>query len=245
MYHLIKGLHDYLTRKDEYSVVIIGLDNAGKTTLLERIKTMYNPTPGMAPDKIGPTIGQNIGKISLPSTTLLFYDLGGQRDIRSIWEKYYDECHAVVFVLDATDQARLSETWEVFDEVLNSPRLLNLPLLLLANKQDSPSCLSVAEVRESFDAWQRVRTNRNQDGNKDDPKESGKGKAPLKEADEPRETDASRTEGRGWDDGGAKEERMASLDVMGVSALEGTGVRDAINWLYIRVQNARKIGPRE
>lgn len=79
----------------------------------------------------------------------------------------------------------------------------------------------MAEIRESFDAWQRARTNRNQDGNKDDPKEPGKGKAPLKEADEPRETDASRTEGQGWDDGGAKEERMASLDVMGVSALEG------------------------
>ncbi|KIR52288.1 arf/Sar family protein [Cryptococcus gattii Ru294] len=241
MYHLIKGLHDYLTRKDEYSVVIIGLDNAGKTTLLEKIKTMYNPTPGMAPDKIGPTIGQNIGKISLPSTTLHFYDLGGQRDIRSIWEKYYDECHAVVFVLDATDQARLSETWEVFDEVLNSPRLLNLPLLLLANKQDSPSSLSVAEIRESFDVWQRARTNRNQDSNEDDLQEPGEGKAPLKNADGAHGTDAPRTKGEGWDDGGAKAERMASLDVMGISALEGTGVRDAINWLYIRVQNARKM----
>jgi ADP-ribosylation factor related protein 1 len=133
-------------------------------TMLEKIKTLYNPTPGMPPEKIGPTVGQNsgssspssvppgdqlihhsprlvlhaavaaasllsvvidvrirrtrltraVGKISLPSTTLHFFDLGGQRDIRSIWPKYYDECHAVVFVLDACDQARLSETWEVF-----------------------------------------------------------------------------------------------------------------------------------
>lgn len=59
-----------------------------------------------------------VGKISLPSTTLHFFDLGGQRDIRSIWPKYYDECHAVVFVLDACDQARLSETWEVFGTFL-------------------------------------------------------------------------------------------------------------------------------
>jgi len=58
----------------------------------------------------------SVGKISLPSTTLNFFDLGGQRDIRRIWEKYYDECHAVVFVLDASDQARLSEGWEVFGE---------------------------------------------------------------------------------------------------------------------------------
>lgn len=58
-----------------------------------------------------------VGKISLPSTTLHFFDLGGQRDIRSIWPKYYDECHAVIFVLDACDQARLSEGWEVFGEL--------------------------------------------------------------------------------------------------------------------------------
>ncbi|CAK9787137.1 P-loop containing nucleoside triphosphate hydrolase protein [Cutaneotrichosporon oleaginosum] len=211
MYHLFKGLHTYLTRKDEYSIVIIGLDNAGKTTTLEKIKTLYNPTPGMPPDKIGPTVGQNIGKISLPSTTMHFFDLGGQRDIRSIWPRYYDECHAVVFVLDASDQARLSETWEVFDEVLNSPRLLNLPLLLLANKQDKDTSLTVAEVRESYDAWQRARTR------VPDSPQSGV----LEEED--------------------KAQRMASLDVLGVSALEGTGVREAVNWLYIRVQNSRQV----
>ncbi|ORY29540.1 P-loop containing nucleoside triphosphate hydrolase protein [Naematelia encephala] len=235
MYHLLKGLHEHLTRKDEYSVVIIGLDNAGKTTMLEQIKTLYNSTPGMPADKIGPTIGQNIGKISLPSTTLHFFDLGGQRDIRSIWPRYYDECHAVVFVLDAVDQARLSETWEVFDQVLNSPRLLNLPLLLLANKQDSPHCLSVSEIRESFDAWQRARPHQAEvDSNSSVPNSPG---------DVHSENGRHEHDGK-WDDGGAKDERMASLDVMGVSALTGTGVRDAVNWLYIRVQNARKIEDR-
>jgi len=52
-----------------------------------------------------------------------FFDLGGQRDIRSIWPKYYDECHAVVFVLDAGDQARLSETWEVFGTCCHAPSI--------------------------------------------------------------------------------------------------------------------------
>lgn len=119
--------------------------------MLEKIKTLYNPIPGMPADKIGPTVGQNskssistrsflpvrmvasvermlkypmfqlhvpdiVGKISLPSTTLNFFDLGGQRDIRQIWEKYYDECHAVVFVVDAGDQGRLGECWEVFGQ---------------------------------------------------------------------------------------------------------------------------------
>ncbi|WVW80013.1 hypothetical protein I302_101986 [Kwoniella bestiolae CBS 10118] len=214
--------------------------------MLEKIKTMYNPTPGMPPEKIGPTVGQNIGKITLPSTELRFYDLGGQRDIRSIWPKYYDECHAVVFVVDACDQARLTENWEVFDEVLNSPRLLNLPLLLLANKQDSPTSLSVAEIRESFDAWQRARSNRDtEEEGKSKDKGKGKAKEPT-HAEEasvggPSASATPQMETKEWDDGGAKDERMASLDVMGVSALEGTGVRDAVNWLYIRVQNARKM----
>ena len=57
-----------------------------------------------------------MGKITLPSTILKFWDLGGQRGIRSIWHRYYDDCHAVVFVIDAEDRERLSEGWEVFGE---------------------------------------------------------------------------------------------------------------------------------
>lgn len=112
-------------------------------TLLEKIKTIYNDTPGLSPDKIVPTVGQNsthphpflrsiflnksssclylplhtAGKIALPSAVLQFWDLGGQRGIRSIWPKYYDDCHAVVYVIDAVDHERLSEGWEVFGTV--------------------------------------------------------------------------------------------------------------------------------
>jgi ADP-ribosylation factor related protein 1 len=55
-----------------------------------------------------------VGKITLPSTILKFWDLGGQTGIRSIWPRYYDDCHAVVYVIDAEDRDRLSEGWEVF-----------------------------------------------------------------------------------------------------------------------------------
>ena len=113
----------------------------------------------------------------------------------------------------------LKVSTEDVDEVLNSPRLLNLPLLLLANKQDSPTSLSVQEIRESFDAWTRAHPERrraaleSENDNEEDTKEietdrKGKGKE-VQRAD-------------GWDnDDGAVEERMASLDVLGVSALEG------------------------
>lgn len=55
-----------------------------------------------------------VGKIVLPSSILQFWDLGGQRDIRNIWVKYYDSCHAVAYVVDASDLERLAEGWEVF-----------------------------------------------------------------------------------------------------------------------------------
>ncbi|KAG8850391.1 Histone deacetylase hda1 [Tulasnella sp. 330] len=147
--------------------------------------------------------GTPLGKITLPSTVLQFWDLGGQRDIRTIWHKYYDECHAVAYVVDASDRARLDEGWEVFDTVLSSPQILHVPLLLLANKQDAQDALSVEDIREHYeDWWQR----RHQDG---------------------------------WSEGDGQE-RVASLDVMGVSALEGTGIKEAVDWLFIRVQNTKR-----
>lgn len=54
------------------------------------------------------------GTIVLPSTILQFWDLGGQRGIRNIWHRYYGDCHALVYVIDAEDRERLSEGWEVF-----------------------------------------------------------------------------------------------------------------------------------
>lgn len=103
------------------------------------------------------------------------------------------------------------------DEVLNSPRLLNLPLLLLANKQDNPTSLSVAEIRESFDAWQRARQSREAEAREAaQNKANGKGKG--------RAVDVETEEGgvkSGPTDKGARDERVASLDVMGASALEG------------------------
>jgi len=188
-------------------VLILGLDGAGKTTLLEAIKSQFNHTVPLPPSKIAPTVGQNTGKITLPSTILKFWDLGGQRGIRSIWHRYYDECHAVAYVIDASDKDRLDDGWEVLDDVLSSPQVMDVPLLLLANKQDAEGSLSVEAIREDYEAWwQRKQENRRRFENSED-----------------RET-----------------RRMGSLEVMGVSALEGTGVQEAVNWLFIRVQNSRK-----
>ncbi|KAL7004954.1 ADP-ribosylation factor protein 3 [Cystobasidiomycetes sp. EMM_F5] len=134
----------------QFSIVILGLDAAGKTTFLEKVKSQYNDTPGLPPEKIHPTIGQNIGRITLSSCILQFWDLGGQRELRALWPKYYAECSAVCFVVDSTDTTRMDDTWIVFDEIVGDRRIEGLPTLVLANKQDDPKALHIESIKERF-----------------------------------------------------------------------------------------------
>lgn len=55
-----------------------------------------------------------VGKVDIKSSRINFWDLGGQRDLQSIWERYYTECHAIVFVVDSTDPVRLEECRDTF-----------------------------------------------------------------------------------------------------------------------------------
>ncbi|GES62193.1 ADP-ribosylation factor family protein [Aspergillus terreus] len=107
MYHLAKSLYTYATSKEEYSVLLLGLDNAGKTTLLSQIKALYQPRPDGAPapnpGKTVPTVGQNVATISLPDMNLKIWDVGGQISMRNLWQSYYSSCHAIIFVVDSTD----------------------------------------------------------------------------------------------------------------------------------------------
>lgn len=79
---------------------------AGKTTLLERLKTTYTEFPGLDADKILPTVGLNVGKLEAMKSALMFWDLGGQTGLRSIWDKYYSDSHAIIYVVDASSPHR-------------------------------------------------------------------------------------------------------------------------------------------
>jgi ADP-ribosylation factor related protein 1 len=77
MFGLLAGLWEYCFRKDELHVLILGVDKAGKTTLLEKMKTMFTDYMGLEPDKILPTVGLNVGRIEAFKAKLIFWDLGG------------------------------------------------------------------------------------------------------------------------------------------------------------------------
>ncbi|KYM93620.1 PREDICTED: ADP-ribosylation factor-related protein 1-like [Cyphomyrmex costatus] len=88
MYTLLHGLYKYLMQKDEYFILILGLDNAGKTTYLDAAKTKFTKNyKGMNPNKITTTVGLNIGKIDIAGVSFNFWDLGGQEELQSLWDK--------------------------------------------------------------------------------------------------------------------------------------------------------------
>ncbi|WJZ91468.1 hypothetical protein VitviT2T_010535 [Vitis vinifera] len=151
MFSLIYGLWKYLFSKAEFHVLILGIDKAGKTTLLEKLKALYSNLEGLPPDRILPTVGLNIGRVELSNTKLVFWDLGGQPGLRSIWEKYYEEAHAVVYVIDASCPSRFEDSKSALEKILRHEDLQGAPLLILANKQDLGDAASSEEIARYLD----------------------------------------------------------------------------------------------
>uniref|UniRef100_T1JPJ9 ADP-ribosylation factor-related protein 1 n=1 Tax=Strigamia maritima TaxID=126957 RepID=T1JPJ9_STRMM len=151
MFTLFYGLWKYLFQKDEYFILILGLDNAGKTTYLEQTKTKFNRDyKGGNLNKITTTVGLNIGKVDITGLRLNFWDLGGQEELQSLWDKYYAESHAVIYVIDSSDKERLQKSKEAFDKMIVNDTLYAVPLLVLANKQDIDGCLKIGDIKSVF-----------------------------------------------------------------------------------------------
>jgi ADP-ribosylation factor related protein 1 len=151
MFTLLSGFYKYVTQKDEYFILILGLDNSGKSTYLEQVKTKFTANYRMMnPAKITTTVGCNIGKVDIGNVRLNFWDLGGQEELQSLWDKYYAECHGIIYMIDSTDRVRLDESWQAFHKMIQNEQLIGLPLLVACNKQDLDDCLTVAEIKKQF-----------------------------------------------------------------------------------------------
>ncbi|KAF2120242.1 ADP-ribosylation factor 6 [Lophiotrema nucula] len=219
MYHLFKSIYLHATSKEEYSILLLGLDNAGKTTLLEQIKAAYSPQhPNL---KTVPTVGQNVATVSLPPPNppiyLKIWDVGGQHSLRGLWQSYYSSCHAIVFVIDSTDIGdgdiarlstdvgrgseefgRLDECRLVLESVLQNQDAEGVPILVLANKQDREDCVEVVRIKEGL----------------------------------------VRKVFEGEQGGNVRDSR-----VLPCSALTGTGVQEAVEWLCSRVNWNKEARP--
>lgn len=117
-----------------------GLDNAGKTTILKRLN-------GEPIDTIEPTLGFNINTLEHRGYTLNFWDVGGQKSLRSYWRNYFECTDGLVWVVDSADKMRLEACKNELRVLLEEERLAGATLLVLANKQDVPGALSAKEIK--------------------------------------------------------------------------------------------------
>ena len=135
--HIFKGL------KKEARILMVGLDAAGKTTVLYKLKLGEQITTI-------PTIGFNVETVQYKKIHFTVWDVGGQDKIRPLWRHYYQNTNAVIFVVDSNDRERISEASEELQRMLREDELREAAVLVLANKQDLPNAMSVAEVTDKL-----------------------------------------------------------------------------------------------
>lgn len=148
MWTLVSGCYRQIMERREYGVLVVGLEAAGKTTLLERLKTMYSSTPGLPPDKVVTTVGCNVARLHLSRCKLLLWDLGGKTALRPIWEKYYADSRAVIYCVDASDPVHWEESKCVLLEVLKACPLV--PVVVVCCKSDLPDSKHPESVAAFF-----------------------------------------------------------------------------------------------
>ncbi|KAG8638421.1 ADP-ribosylation factor-related protein 1 isoform X2 [Manihot esculenta] len=118
---------------------------------MEKLKSLFSNLEGIPPDRIVPTVGLNIGRVEVSNSKLVFWDLGGQPGLRSIWEKYYEEAHAVIYLIDATCPSRFEDSKSALEKILRHEDLQGAPFLILANKEDLSEAVSAEEVARYLD----------------------------------------------------------------------------------------------
>eukprot|EP00158_Paraphelidium_tribonemae_P001281 Partr_v1_DN24200_c0_g1_i2_m71069 putative ADP-ribosylation factor-like len=126
-------------KEREMRLLMLGLDNAGKTTILKRM----NDEPI---DTISPTLGFNIKTLEHGDYKLNIWDVGGQKSIRSYWRNYFERTEGLIWVIDSADRRRLEDCKGELRELLKEERLAGASLLILANKQDLAGALTSEEL---------------------------------------------------------------------------------------------------
>ncbi|PRP76099.1 ADP-ribosylation factor family [Planoprotostelium fungivorum] len=125
-------------------ILLLGLDNAGKTTILKRLSDEEI-------DNITPTQGFNIKSVLYEGFKLNVWDIGGQKTIRPYWRNYFDSTDALIYVVDSADQRRLEETGHELSLLLEEDKLENVPVMIFANKQDLDNALPSKEIAETLE----------------------------------------------------------------------------------------------
>ncbi|CAF0954341.1 unnamed protein product [Brachionus calyciflorus] len=133
-------------------ILLLGLDNAGKTTILYKIKLNENICSI-------PTIGFNVETVSpVKGVTFTVWDVGGQKKIRTLWKHYFQNTQGLVYVIDSSDSERVSEAAEELHGILEDDAMYGVPVVIIANKQDLPNAMTCSELVQKLDLNKLTRT---------------------------------------------------------------------------------------
>jgi len=139
-----------LVGKKEMRILMVGLDAAGKTTILYKLKL------GEVVTTI-PTIGFNVETVEYKNISFTVWDVGGQDKIRPLWRHYYQNTQGIIFVVDSNDRERMDESQgaensakDELHRMLAEDELRDAVVLVFANKQDLPNAMSVQQITETL-----------------------------------------------------------------------------------------------
>lgn len=127
----------------EWRILLLGLDNAGKTTILKKLSDEEV-------SHIMPTQGFNIKSLTLAGMKLNVWDIGGQKSIRPYWANYYENTDCLIYVIDSSDEERVEETGVELNQLVEEEKLAGVPVLVFANKQDLDTAMSAAEISSAL-----------------------------------------------------------------------------------------------
>jgi len=132
-----------LVGSQDMRILMVGLDAAGKTTILYRLKLGEVLTTV-------PTVGFNVETVQYRNCSLTVWDIGGQDKIRKLWRYYYQGTQGLIYVVDSSDRDRVEDAREELFKMIGEEEMRDAALLVYANKQDLPNAMAAAELSEKL-----------------------------------------------------------------------------------------------
>uniref|UniRef100_UPI0037E8D332 ADP-ribosylation factor 4 n=1 Tax=Semicossyphus pulcher TaxID=241346 RepID=UPI0037E8D332 len=139
----ISSLFAKVFGKKQMRILMVGLDAAGKTTILYKLKL------GEIVTTI-PTIGFNVETVEYKNICFTVWDVGGQDKIRPLWRHYFQNTQGLIFVVDSNDRERVTESADELAKMIQEDELKDAVILVFANKQDLPNAMAVSELTDKL-----------------------------------------------------------------------------------------------